>query len=324
LATVGPAQAATVTKSAPDEALYVTIEYIASAGEPNALLVEALSTPTQYQITFRDGGAVITPLGGCVASSANEVTCTVGGSYDPVIKIRTGDLDDSVTVSASSRNDVSTEISGGDGNDVLAGGPGADTFIADPGSDAISGGGSFDTLTYRDRSEPVFVSLDSVANDGAIGERDLVGSGIELVSGGRGGDTLIGGASREFLSGNEGNDTIYGGAGADDLGGGSGQDVIDAGAGRDYVDGGSGHDRLLGGLGNDILVGMRGKDNLSGGAGSDGLRGGPGADRAAGGADRDLLLMKDGYVDRVIGGSGRDRAEVDRRLDRVSGVERLA
>lgn len=320
-----PAQAATVTKSSPDNAGYVTIEYAAAAGEANSLQVDVNYTPTSgFQITFRDTGAIITPGPGCAASSPNEASCTVV-SFEPIIEISTHDLGDSVTVlsSSSSTELFITEISGGDGNDILVGGPGNDTFLAGPGSDVMSGGAEFDTMSYRDRSEPVFVSPDGIANDGAAGEGDLVGAGIEIVWGGSGDDTLIGGPNRDLLDGNQGNDTLQGGAGADDLTGWAGHDVLIAGPGRDSVSGGGGNDRVFGGPGNDRMDTWRGNDTLQGGAGSDVLQGGPGRDRANGGADGDLFYMKDGYEDRVIGGPGRDRARLDRRLDRRSGIERL-
>ena len=100
--------------------------------------------------------------------------------------------------------------------------------------------------------------------------------------------------------------TIEGTAGRDRLTGTPGNDVICAFGGNDTVAGGGGQDVILGGPGN---------DSISGGAGLDVLYGNAGADR---------LKARDRRSDRVVGGAGRDRASVDRRRDRVRGVERVS
>jgi Ca2+-binding RTX toxin-like protein len=107
--------------------------------------------------------------------------------------------------------------------------------------------------------------------------------------------------------------TITGTINADDLVGTPGKDVI-CGLG--------GNDRIRGLGGNDLLVGGDGNDTLDGG---------PGADRLAGNAGNDTLLAKDGKVDILNGGPGRDTAVVDSKkhgkkrtpTDRLQGVERL-
>jgi hypothetical protein len=98
--------------------------------------------------------------------------------------------------------------------------------------------------------------------------------------------------------------TIEGTAGANRLRGTAGNDVICAFGGRDTVDGKGGQDVIIGGPGNDLIVGGSGLDALYGNAG------------------RDRLLSRDGKSDRVVGGAGQDSARVDRRRDRVRGVER--
>jgi Ca2+-binding RTX toxin-like protein len=108
------------------------------------------------------------------------------------------------------------------------------------------------------------------------------------ISGTPGNDTLVGTPGNDVICGFGGNDTIRG------LGG---LDTIDGGLGNDVLDGGASHDTLIGSLGRDIL------------------RGGPG---------RDLLLARDRTRDAVSGGPQRDRARVDKRSDRVSGVESVS
>jgi Ca2+-binding RTX toxin-like protein len=119
-------------------------------------------------------------------------------------------------------------LRGGAGNDSLEGGAGRDTVDGGPGTDGISGGDGTDTVTYEDRAgnEPVAISLDGTANDGAAGENDAVGADVE---------DAIGGA---------GDDTISGSPGPNEIEGGDGGDVIDGLGGRDTIDGGTGNDRI--------------------------------------------------------------------------------
>lgn len=126
-------------------------------------------------------------------------------------------------------------LQGGPGDDVLDGGRGADTMAGGPG---------IDTADYSSRTSPVNVSLDNQANDGEPGEHDNVQNAIDVVRGGRAGDTL---------SGNNGSNTIYGGPGNDTIYGYGGDDVLAGEAGRDHLGGGSGRDRIDGGSGGDSI-----------------------------------------------------------------------
>src|SRR5687767_1898372 len=73
-------------------------------------------------------------------------------------------------------------------------------------------------------------------------------------------------------------------------------------------------DFLVGKGGDDVLRGLGGRDTLTGGAGRDVLEGGDGGD---------MIIARDGRRDVVRGGDDKDSARVDRRLDDVSGVEKL-
>ena len=106
-------------------------------------------------------------------------------------------------------------------------------------------------------------------------------------------------------------DRLFGTPATDRLTGMQGPDRLDGGAGDDLLDGGAGPDRLNGGPGRDRLVGGSGDDRLTGGSGRDKISGGSGADR---------VKARDGEVDRIDCGSGRDVAFVD-RADRVTGCE---
>ena len=129
-------------------------------------------------------------------------------------------------------------------------------------------------------------------------------TGLRVLLGTSAPDRLFGTPGRDLLRGLGGPDLLYGGPGADRLEGGPGDDRVFGGAGADRLDGGAGSDRV------------------GGDAGADHLRGGPGRDRIAGGAGADVIEARDGRVDVVLCGPGRDRAAVDRR-DRVRACEDL-
>jgi Ca2+-binding RTX toxin-like protein len=149
----------------------------------------------------------------------------------------------------------SWELNGESGHDRLVGGRGRDTFVGGPG---------IDTVDYGSRTVNLKVTLDGVADDGAvarksdakgepIGEQDNVGTDIENVVGGSGRDLIVGNELRNTLKGGLGNDTLMGGAGDDVLSG----------------DGGA--DKLFGDDGDDILIAIDGddRDDLDGGEGYD-------------------------------------------------------
>ena len=74
----------------------------------------------------------------------------------------------------------------------------------------------------------------------------------------------------------------------------------------------------------DFITGTSGPDTICGLAGDDVLVGGAGHDTLLGGAGSDRLDARDGARDRVDGGPGADIAQVDKKLDSVVRVERLA
>jgi Ca2+-binding RTX toxin-like protein len=155
---------------------------------------------------------------------------------------------------------------GGGGNDYLEGGEGNDMFpqgASSDGADTIVGGEGIDTVWYGDRTAAVVVSLDGLANDGAAGEGDNVGTDVENVKGGAGNDTLTGNDAANRLMGGAGNDTLRGLGGNDVLLGEDGNDKLYGGPGADIEDGGPGNDTFYQGStpdGADLLIGGTGYD----------------------------------------------------------------
>jgi Ca2+-binding RTX toxin-like protein len=148
---------------------------------------------------------------------------------------------------------------------------------------------------------------------------------------------VIGDASANVLTGTEQRDHIRARAGDDTVNALAGADFVRAGYGNDTVDGGDGWDLLRGGRGDDVQSGGRGADLIFAGRGTDRTDGGDGPDRLwalarkdvaaigdpngdelSGGRGRDRFKVRDGEVDRVFCGDGRDRVIAD-QFDLVAG-----
>jgi Ca2+-binding RTX toxin-like protein len=190
-------------------------------------------------------------------------------------------------------------LNGSTGNDVESGGDGNDRFVQEAaanGADALNGGAGTDTVSYGSRVEDLTVTLDGLPGDGAPGEGDDVGKGVENVTAGIGVDTLRGSSRRnrlkggrgaDHLVGNRSSDSLKGGRGFDEIRGSEGDDALFGGENGDIVEGGNGEDRIFGGRGGDVLEGGKKADRVKGGSGRDALFGGQGRDSLNGGPGRD-------------------------------------
>ena len=132
----------------------------------------------------------------------------------------------------------------GEGNDTIDGLGGDDWLFGEEGNDSIAGGAGNDIILGGEGN-------DSIA----------AGDGHDDVWGGEGNDTIDGGEGNDWLRGDGGDDSISGGAGDDVIWGGSGNDTIDGGAGEDWIAGGSGDDSLTGGGNADMFVFGEGHGN---------------------------------------------------------------
>ena len=104
-------------------------------------------------------------------------------------------------------------------------------------------------------------------------------SDLDVTSGSKKADTMIGAEGPETLRGLGGNDHLLGNGGGDRLEGGLGNDVLEGGVGNDRLFGGDDNDTLYGGAGSDRLFGENGNDLLVPGSGFDDVDGGAGIDR---------------------------------------------
>lgn len=241
------AQAATLTLSGG------VLRYTATpGGVSNVLFTESAGTITVTRPPSTDTDPFT--LTGC-SGTADTATCT--GVQR--IEVDAGDGSDRITATSGSpavgipvdmtilggegndvllgggRNDSidggsgDDDIDGSSGNDVLRGGDGNDELAPNTGTDGISGGEGIDTVTYGLRVVPS-LTLDGVANDGAIGENDLIGADIENIEGSAssGAVTLVGDGRSNHLEVTAGPGIITGGEGSDVLEGGPADDVINA------------------------------------------------------------------------------------------------
>lgn len=208
-------------------------------------------------------------------------------------------------------------IYGPGGDDHLDGGAGDDRFeeyvshtpVTLAGSDTYVGGPGRDSFSYFHRAEPVAISLDGIANDGVVGERDNVHPDIETVGGSAADDVIVGSPGPDQLWGGDGNDVIHGLGGDDRLSGDGGDDTIDGGPGNDELVGGCMSDTLIGGPGVDAFYSDAGPASTCGFS----LR-----------SPLDRIVAADGERDALIfcqalGDPAGDTAVVD-AIDPVSGA----
>ena len=173
------------------------------------------------EFVVRDDGAELTAEAPCTAVDAHSARCPVTeGSYGlHGFGALLGDGDDTLAISGDMR--VETELSGGDGKDVIEGSDGNDAIDGGPGDDRLLGRGGHDELSYATRTAPVTVDLGRETG-GEAGEADGVG-GFEVLVGGRGADVLRGAAGDEVIDGGAGGDVLAGRGGDDALFGGTGR-----------------------------------------------------------------------------------------------------
>jgi Ca2+-binding RTX toxin-like protein len=283
-----------------------------------------------------------------------------GTSGDDVLDFRGVSISGSPMLLAGVGDDI---LYGSDGNDVLAGGPGDDVIYGGGGDDTFLASLGYDTLYGEAGSD----TLDMTAEDAYLTEFDattsieaIVGSSSRVLWGTSGDDVLdfrgVSISGLPILHGHAGNDTLYGSDGDDRLCGGGDTDVLYGGGGDDTFLASPGYDTLYGEAGSDtldmtakdayltefnatttveaivgsssgvlwgtsgddvldfrgvsitgspLLHGHAGNDTLYGSDGDDVLVGGPGDDVIYGGAGDDTLDGGDG-VDALHGEAGTD------------------
>lgn len=168
------------------------------------------------------------------------------------------------------------EIRIGDLTSFVSGSNGNDTLIGTLGNDFVYGGGGDDTLFLL------------AGNDIGNG-----GTGSDAVSGDSGDDLIVGGSGDDSITGEAGADTLSGDGGDDEIYGGSGNDLISGGRGNDWLAGGAGDDvfKYNRGDGQDTII-----DEVSGSWSDIWTRSGGWASGYSENADGELVRNSDGAI----------------------------
>src|SRR3954454_3313096 len=218
---------------------------------------------------------------------------------------------------------LAATITGGPGSERLRGTNVADIIDGNGGNDHIFGRGGDDKLTGGPGNDRIFGGAGNDAIAGVQGNDWLNGgAGDDTISGDANGtgdltsfDRIFGGSGNDTLNGGDSRDRIYGGSGNDTSNGENGNDLMAGGTGDDVQHGGAGNDRIFANLGVDTTYGEDGNDDLwalargdvSAAAGQIDQTG----DTLDGGNGDDRFHTRDGEVDHITCGEGRDVALLD-------------
>ena len=273
---------------------------------------DTIRVAAQWAISLSETLGVITVVDYTIGNSTSELTS--------VERIHFADIDESFTfaevfdpsVTGTNGNDdplegnnLSNEIFGLDGDDVLIGAGGNDTLDGGDGIDtAWFEGASAEYLAYWDTDGTAWVDA-LVSEEGSDWLIDMeaiyfAGDDVTLLLselpavGTSGNDNITGSSRPDLLIGLEGNDSLAGLAGDDTLNGNEGDDLYLFGTGNDYAYDPEGDDIYVYELGD-------GDDALSDQAGTDALEFGSGIDPL------DVTVSADGdggyYLSLAAGGS---------------------
>lgn len=240
---------------------------------------------------------------------ANDLDISVNGALTRIHGVKVS----SIHVDAGSGSDRITAklkipllIHGDKGNDVITAGEGNDTLFGDGGSNNISGGSGDDTIH--------------------------AGLQADTLNGDKGNDTFIPDKKKP-------EDEIIGGSGFDfvDYEDSSTAVVIDVSTATkpgkvtdllhsdiEFVRGSDFNDSISNSSGQGMkLYGGRGNDTITGGSADDTIDGGTGIDSILGNGGGDHLRTKDGQVDIVDGGSGKDILEDFDRAGTIDSISNI-
>ncbi|OWJ68101.1 calcium-binding protein [Inquilinus limosus] len=153
---------------------------------------------------------------------APDVENLVGSSYADIL---TGSDAANLLTGANAAwlTDVGDILSGLGGNDTLQGYDGNDVLRGGTGADRLDGGRGIDTASYFTSSTGVVVNLAAGTGRGGEAEGDTL-TGIDVVSGSQGNDSIVGDTYANVLQGWGGSDVLAGAGGKDTLTGGAGAD----------------------------------------------------------------------------------------------------
>jgi Ca2+-binding RTX toxin-like protein len=200
---------------------------------------------------------------------------------------------------------LAATITGGDGAEHLRGTNAADTIVGNGGNDRIFGRGGNDVLSGVQGNDWI---NGGAGDDQITGDANGTGDRTSF-------DRLFGASGNDVIKGGDSRDRVYGGSGDDQDYGQNGNDIMAGGTGNDTQWGGPGNDKIFANLGQDTTYGEDGNDDLWALARGD-VQAAPGqvdqtGDTLDGGNGNDRFHTRDGEVDRITCGPGRDVALLD-------------
>lgn len=204
------------------------------------------------------------PAGSTIAPNAETTTSSDGA------KVRGSACADLIVVTSP----LVTEVTGGEGDDVIFANPNVKVVEAGAGDDIVYGDlpeAQADVVTpvYQParrarRSAGAIVSI--VEKKCEAGKSCYGGDGSQELIGSSGNDKVFGQRGNDILYGNSGNDELFGGVGDESLiSGGAGNDLLSGGLGTDTVNGNQESDLVRGDGTIDTIedTGPSGTDTLS-------------------------------------------------------------
>ncbi len=229
---------------------------IGGAGQDYAYVED----PAGATMAFAAGSGVEIVIGGVGRDVLNAAAVTTA------MYIYAGGGNDVITASA-----VGGQLFGEAGDDALYGGVGNDLLAGGLGADLLDGGAGDDTLFFTTGDTVIGgtgTDYAYVADSAGATIAFAAGSGVEIVIGGVGVDTLNGSAATTamYIYGGSGNDVLTASAGGGELHGELGDDTLISGTASDVFYGGAGSDtiRLNAQWGNDTIVDFAsGMDRIS-------------------------------------------------------------
>lgn len=165
-----------------------------------------------------------------------------------------------------------SNLSGGDGNDMIIGGDGHDVLAGGAGADHMAGGLGNDFYIVDNAGDVITNETVFSAGGGIDTVRSFIDyvqpDNIELVRLG-----TVAGTAALNATGNDAPGTLVGNAGHNTLTGRGGNDQLNGNGGNDVITGNTGRDTLVGGAGNDTFVYTAYADSRAGGAARDVING---------------------------------------------------
>lgn len=232
--------------------------------------VEMISPET---VSITHGGS-LEAGDGCQEESAERITCSVATRISFVL-LSSEAGDDRLALGSGFRDDMTSDLAGGDGNDFLQGGAGDDSLIDTGGEDRQEGGEGSDALLSAGGADKLFGGPGGdqmVTSDACAAHRFVGGGGAPDVAGfarvktsgvaGQIGDIVRPVGQPECLGVfvSKSDEVLEGTAFSDRLLGSSGPDILYAREGDDFLRGFSGDDRLYGIDGIDTCLGDGGRN----------------------------------------------------------------